>query len=134
MITKTSSKELDLSSLVATIYFRAGVFVILLISLFYHFQNFYASIWTSSPISANFFAFAHIALSVYLMLKNGAWSDILASGAITAYVIALTFVLHSRLINLDVLIGLGWGIWACKALIISIVVSGLVGISTSFTR
>lgn len=129
MITRTAKKENFLTSL----YYRAFLFTLFLGFLAYHFKRFYSSVWNDNDI-AIFWAISHIGLAAYLMLKNDAWDSFTSSGAITIYTIALTYILHTNILQIDSYTFKGLNIALMKLLIIAIVLLGTIGLAISFKK
>lgn len=110
-----------------------GLLLLLLLGLLYsHFEVFYTQIWGGKY--ANVWAFTHVSLSVFLLMKDNAFRKISSEGSITILTIALTYILHSNICQIDKYTMGGVNVFLMKFLIIMIVIGGLISIITSFTN
>lgn len=127
-----TNNTLDFKKIVTSIWYRSGILLCLLFLLYNHFEIFYTQIWSKEY--AYFWAFTHVLLSVWLLMKDNAFDKISSDGSVTVLTIALTYILHSNICNVDKYTFVGLNVFLMKSLVIMIVIAGLIAIIKSFDK
>jgi len=128
MNTKNNEKNLANS-----VYFRILIFGCLIGIIAYHLHSFYRAVWDDKSIAV-FWTITHSGLAIYLLLKDNAFESGKASGAVTIYTIALTYILHTNILRIDSYSFVGLNTLIMKTLIIAIVLAGVFGLATTFSN
>lgn len=124
--------QYDFKRIVTSTAYRVVILLLLLWLLYQHFEVFYGDIWGKKY--ANIWAFTHVCLSVFLLMKDNAFKTIKNEGSITVITITLTYMLHSNICNIDKYTWQGTNVFLMKFLIILIVIGGLISIIQSLTN